>query len=288
MPRTEDDLARAEPVLEEALELLGPDGDPEAVASVLINLGHVARRRGEYGAARRLLEDSLARFRAIGASLRVGWTLECLSRVALQEEDRPLAQRQLEEARALLDAVGDRKLLRRGLWIAGVLAVLRGEHAHGVRLLGAGARDPVVRASLHPDERQDWGTSLEAARAALGEEAFGRAWADGQAMPLEQAVANGGAAAPPAPIGPPPAPPAPPGRPDPEVDPAAPLSPREREVAALVARGCSNREVAERLVIAQRTAEAHVTHILTKLALRSRAQLVVWAMEHGVLAGARG
>ncbi|MEV4681608.1 LuxR C-terminal-related transcriptional regulator [Streptomyces kurssanovii] len=51
------------------------------------------------------------------------------------------------------------------------------------------------------------------------------------------------------------------------------LTPREREVAALVAQGLSNREVAERLVISKRTADTHVEHILTKLGVTSRAQI---------------
>ncbi|WP_405656274.1 LuxR C-terminal-related transcriptional regulator [Streptomyces sp. RK9] len=51
------------------------------------------------------------------------------------------------------------------------------------------------------------------------------------------------------------------------------LTPREREVAELVAGGLSNREVAERLVISKRTADTHVERILTKLGLRSRAEI---------------
>ncbi|MEI5101977.1 LuxR C-terminal-related transcriptional regulator [Streptomyces sp. PmtG] len=51
------------------------------------------------------------------------------------------------------------------------------------------------------------------------------------------------------------------------------LTPREREVAALVARGLSNREVAEHLVISKRTADTHVERILTKLGLTSRAEI---------------
>ncbi|MFE0133127.1 response regulator transcription factor [Streptomyces sp. NPDC059037] len=51
------------------------------------------------------------------------------------------------------------------------------------------------------------------------------------------------------------------------------LTPREREVAALVAQGFSNREVAERLVISKRTAHTHVEHILTKVDVTSRTEI---------------
>jgi non-specific serine/threonine protein kinase len=54
------------------------------------------------------------------------------------------------------------------------------------------------------------------------------------------------------------------------------LTRRESEIAALVAEGLTNREIAERLVLAQRTAEAHVAHILGKLSFSSRAQLAAW------------
>jgi len=53
-----------------------------------------------------------------------------------------------------------------------------------------------------------------------------------------------------------------------------PLTPREHEVALLVAKGLSNRDIASQLVISQRTAEAHVEHILTKLGFNSRTQVV--------------
>jgi DNA-binding NarL/FixJ family response regulator len=62
------------------------------------------------------------------------------------------------------------------------------------------------------------------------------------------------------------------------------LTPRELEVTVLVGRGHSNREISEALVVSVRTTEAHVTNVLTKLGLRSRAQLAVWAAERGLLA----
>ena len=64
-----------------------------------------------------------------------------------------------------------------------------------------------------------------------------------------------------------------------------PLSAREREVAVLLARGFTNRQIADTLVIAEGTAERHVANILNELSLSSRAQAAVWALEHGLLAG---
>jgi DNA-binding NarL/FixJ family response regulator len=58
-----------------------------------------------------------------------------------------------------------------------------------------------------------------------------------------------------------------------------PLTPREFEVAALIARGHSNREIAEDLVIAVSTAERHVANILSKLGLTSRTQVATWVID---------
>ena len=59
-----------------------------------------------------------------------------------------------------------------------------------------------------------------------------------------------------------------------------PLSAREREVAVLIARGLSNREIAAALTITEKTAANHVDHILTRLDLHSRTQIAVWAVRH--------
>jgi DNA-binding CsgD family transcriptional regulator len=56
------------------------------------------------------------------------------------------------------------------------------------------------------------------------------------------------------------------------------LSPREEEVAALVAEGLTNRQIAQRLVISERTAQNHVQHILTKLGFATRGQVAAWRL----------
>ena len=60
------------------------------------------------------------------------------------------------------------------------------------------------------------------------------------------------------------------------------LTLREREVAGLIAYGLTNREIGERLVITERTAESHVQHILDKLEFSSRSQIAAWAVEFGL------
>ncbi|MDE3091569.1 MAG: hypothetical protein KGJ80_19540 [Chloroflexota bacterium] len=63
------------------------------------------------------------------------------------------------------------------------------------------------------------------------------------------------------------------------------LTEREREVAALVTQGNSNREIANILVLSQRTVEVHINNIMSKLGFTSRTQIAVWAVEKGLAKG---
>jgi DNA-binding NarL/FixJ family response regulator len=61
------------------------------------------------------------------------------------------------------------------------------------------------------------------------------------------------------------------------------LTAREREILTLVAQGHSNRDIADRLVISERTARTHVSNVLTKLQLSSRTQAALLAIREGLI-----
>jgi DNA-binding NarL/FixJ family response regulator len=65
-------------------------------------------------------------------------------------------------------------------------------------------------------------------------------------------------------------------------DAADALTQREREVLALIGRGCTNDEIAQQLVVSAGTVKTHINHIFTKLGLRNRAAAIVFAFDHGV------
>jgi DNA-binding NarL/FixJ family response regulator len=67
---------------------------------------------------------------------------------------------------------------------------------------------------------------------------------------------------------------------------ATALTPREREILVLVAQGKSNRDIANALVISERTARTHVSNVLTKLGLASRTQAALWAVREGLVSSA--
>ena len=116
---------------------------------------------------------------------------------------------------------------------------------------------------------------LPAARATLGPRAADAAWAEGLSLPPAKAIAEALALLDMPEQGQPVSAPVQ----------ASPLTPREREVAALVARGLSNRAIASELVITEATAERHIGNVFAKLGLASRAQLAVWAVKHGLVQG---
>jgi DNA-binding NarL/FixJ family response regulator len=79
-----------------------------------------------------------------------------------------------------------------------------------------------------------------------------------------------------------------PNRAEPDTESLEELTGREREVLELMARGCTNAEIGERLVIEESTVKTHVKRILMKLGLRDRVQAVIFAYENGVITPGAG
>jgi len=75
---------------------------------------------------------------------------------------------------------------------------------------------------------------------------------------------------------------------DPERAKQIPLTRRERQVAALVASGRTNRQIGRALGISEKTAEVHLQHVMAKLEARSRAEVAAWAVAHHVSDPAAG
>jgi DNA-binding CsgD family transcriptional regulator len=242
-------------------------------------LGDVEARRGSADHGRKLLEASLAHAREVGPWL-AAWPAVNLADLLTEQHDFAGARALLREALITYRDAGDRQGVARSLEGCAGLAAAGGLPAQAVRLAGA---PDALRAAAEtpqlPQERIALDRHLARARGALGVRASGAAWAEGQSLPHAHAIAEalawleahehfpGGGPRQPAPV---------------QAERANPLTPREREVAALVARGLSNRAIAGELVITEATAERHIGNVFAKLGLGSRAQLAIWAHEYGL------
>jgi tetratricopeptide (TPR) repeat protein len=199
--RFEGDYARAEAVLEQAIAL----GRQHQIRDVLtygpVNLGHVALAQGDYARAEALLEQTVVLAREMEHLTHVAWALCGLGTAACRhaafDQAQALQQESLALRRDRKDSWGMSECLE-GLASAacGQGAYLRGDSkalgrfTRAARLLGAAA---ALRTSggfpRSLVEREDVDRATAAARSALGEPVFAAAWAEGQALTHEQAIA---------------------------------------------------------------------------------------------------
>jgi non-specific serine/threonine protein kinase len=273
--RHRGDVAQAAALAGEGLALARRWGDAWVVATILPVLAVLEHDRGTPAEAAPYLEESLALFRAAGDSWGTALTLADLALVARARGDPAGAAALLGESLALRRDLADRPGIAGCLERLALVAADLGDAPRAARLFGAAEAlreavgAPLAAPTVAPGTPADHDRALAALRAALGEPVLARLWAEGRAAPLEQAVADALAPAAPAAA--------------PHPTPPDGLTPREREVAVLVAHGLTNRQIAARLVIATRTADAHVHNILGKLGFTTRAQVAAWAAAQGLL-----
>jgi predicted ATPase/DNA-binding CsgD family transcriptional regulator len=258
---------------EAALRLARAHGDVDAAAAAVYNLGSVARLRGQHARAAELYTESMGLFRRLKNPWCVAEVSLHQGQLALDLREQDEAARHFHDSLALLSELAGRNLIPMCLEGLAAIASARGQAAQAARLLGgAAALRERVGAPVRPIYRESYERVLGQARSRLDEAGWQAAWEAGRGLPLEALTAealgvatepHSAAEAAPAPAD-------------------AHLTRRERQVIVLIARGYSNRAIAEELVIAERTAEIHVGNILGKLDFTSRAQAAAYAVAHGL------
>jgi DNA-binding CsgD family transcriptional regulator/Tfp pilus assembly protein PilF len=261
----------------EALALSRGTGNVRRNATSLGNLGITMLVHGNPEQATALLEESLALFRDIGDSSNIAIGLMYSALAALTQNDHERVRALSQESLKLLQKAEDKQHIPDCLEIMAGGAGAQGKAQRAARLWGAAeAMREDIGVSLQPEDRKLLDPYLAAARSSLGEVAWQTALAEGRAMMPEQAIEYSLSAE--KPDLPPPAD----RRSDRSSATLVPLTPREEEVAVLVSRGLTNRQIASELFISEHTVATHIAKILKRLALSSRSRLSAWVAERGL------
>jgi DNA-binding CsgD family transcriptional regulator/tetratricopeptide (TPR) repeat protein len=250
-------------------------GVTDHAADSLNRLGDLARLSGDLDRAQALYGESLALWQGVHGSPGIASALHKLGQTARRRGDAAEARRLLAESLGLQREIGNKQGVVECLVALAGLALDWAPPERGVALLAASeVQLDGLGAPLAPADHADFERDLAHGKAKLSARAWATAHQKGRSLGVTEALslALGSPAAGPT-----------------ESEAVAGstaaggvLSTRETEVAALIAQGLSNREIAAELVITEKTAANHVEHIMAKLNLRSRAQIAVWAVRHGL------
>jgi predicted ATPase/DNA-binding CsgD family transcriptional regulator len=275
---------RSRALCEESLALARELGIPSRIAASLTHLASSLLAQGNEEQASVLCQESLAIWQQLGDKRECARTFSVLGRLALQQGDGEQATRWYQESLILSKETGGQEGIAAAMEGLARTAAVRGQARSAARLFGmAETIRTTVGVPLPPSERVSDARVVASVRADLHEAAFASAWAEGQAMPLGQAVAAALqapelrtpthtihlVAASPTPCA--------------EIAPKGNsfgLTARELEVVRLVSLGLTDARIADSLVISPRTVEAHVRSILGKLGVRSRAAATRSAIAH--------
>jgi DNA-binding CsgD family transcriptional regulator len=262
------DYATARQWFERCLHACREHGVTDHAADSLNRLGDLARIDGDLARAEALYSESLTLWRSVHGMPGEASALHKLGQTARRRGETASALNLLADSLELQREIGNKQGIVECLVALAGLAFEWATPERAVELLSASqAALEELDAPLAPadafdferDQRRGHARRSGAARAMADQRGRGLGLAD--ALALAQPQSESAAVSPP----------------------RAPgiLSPREQEVVALIARGLSNREIAGALTISEKTAANHVEHIMTKLDLRSRAQVAVWAVRQG-------
>jgi predicted ATPase/DNA-binding SARP family transcriptional activator/DNA-binding CsgD family transcriptional regulator len=264
----EGDYTRGATLFEESLALAREAGDAYRVAANLVALQYAAVLQGNYERATALYEEALAVARELGnAGVEIiPEALVNLGLAALGQGDHQRAVVSFKEALVMSQTLERKPTVINTLEGMASLAGVLGEASRAAHLWGAAeASRQVTDIALPPGERALHEPYLASVRSQLGEEAWEAALAEGQAMSLQEAaqyaLSEEESATPEQPSS---------GAQPPN------LTPREQEVAVLVARNLTNRQIASDLTLSEHTVATHVRNILKKLGLRSRSEIAAW------------
>ena len=270
---------RAERALELARELAGyrETADAWSLAYSFLSLGSLLYEAGQDEAAIAALEEAVRFFPDVEEQHGLAFARTKLA-LLTQERGEPVRARELaRDGVAFALVLHDPHVIA---YCADDAAHLLGGQAPPEQLAHLLSAADSLREAISlprtPREQTAHTALVEALRLRLGEEGFAAAWGAGRELPPDDVgeLALDTIDATPPPHGA--APPA--GR-----ETANLLSEREREVLRLVAEGLSNQQIADRLVISERTARFHVTSIFNKLGADNRAQAVALASQRGLL-----
>jgi predicted ATPase/DNA-binding SARP family transcriptional activator/DNA-binding CsgD family transcriptional regulator len=263
-----DDHERAKECYEEGIELCRRLGYGLRLADLLTFLGYVFLLEGDFERGAALCEEAAALYRERGYKGGLHWALNNMGWVDLLQGNHQRAEASFEESLTLCLELGDRLTASEILEGLACISGAEEQAERAARLFGAAEALRQAVGSEHiPEEDALREPYLATTRSRLDEAAWEASWAEGRAMLMERAVEYALSDETPTP----------PTSSELERslvnEPPTALTRREKEIAALVARGFTSRQIASKLVVSERTVDNHVANILKKLSLHSREQI---------------
>jgi predicted ATPase/DNA-binding CsgD family transcriptional regulator len=262
-------LPEAAAAYEQALEHYRSTGKVNSTTAVgLAEYGTIVALQGDTERAVALCQHGVAICRVQGERWACAWGLLYLAIVHWLRNDFTQVAVHVKDALRLRQTLDDQPGIAWCVEVLGWVAAAKNDPHRAAVLFGIGdtvwatvgqwlgAWQPGRDASNHAREQ---------ARKALGPRAYEAAYQQGRSLPGDAAIAYT--------LDERPAPP------PPAAEGLPRLTRREREIAALVAEGMANKEIAAKLVIGRRTVETHVENILTKLGFTSRTQIAAWVTQ---------